>query len=387
MIKYRSGGGKGEDQNEFNEASYFCILNLPTDLIHKIFSRLQLKYILRSRVVCRAWYNLFSVPDFMHHYAKNTPFTTLLLSHYQQAVTATEHHTFSFVEISEEGDCTRTTIEPKLPFCRKQDSFLSIKGSCNGLLCLLLHNSRFEVIYIYNPTSGESISLPVHTFDKYERAYLVSLVYEFGFSPSTNNFKVLKINHQKTINGERVQQCEIFTVGVDHKWRQLEFSFKVGYYACRIALNWAVCWFARDLDSTNYIAAFDFGKEEVGLISHPHGLLLKYMELAFLNNRLRLLDYSIPSHYTMWTMEEYGVAESWTKIVISRSCFPSCAPLLWQCPIAILQNGNLLFRLGRGKGFMCYNPTQKECTVVEVPDDVQQFIYYIKEFAPIRLGA
>ncbi|KAG8389083.1 hypothetical protein BUALT_Bualt02G0192300 [Buddleja alternifolia] len=373
-------------QNELEEVSCLSILNLPTDLIHKIFSRVQVKAIARCKVVCSAWYNLLSVPDFVNYYAKNTPFTTLLLSQHHKAVTCTtKRDTFSFAEISEDGnDCTRTTIEPKVPGWPKQDAYLFIKGSCNGLLCLLLHNFRVdcEVIYIYNPTSGETISLPQHTFKQNELSYAA---YKFGFSPSTNKFKVLKIVPITMSNGDRTQRCEIFTVGVDQRWRQLdlEYSFRAKYSGCRIALNGVVCWLAWDLDSTN-IATFDFGEEKLGHISHPRGVVLNYtnMEIVVLNNRLRLLDYSIPSHYTMWTMEEYGVAESWTKIVILKSCFPSYAPLLQQCPVAILQNGNILFRIGRVKGFMCYSPKQKECSEVEVPDG-EGFIHCISEFAPL----
>ncbi|KAG8389444.1 hypothetical protein BUALT_Bualt02G0230100 [Buddleja alternifolia] len=376
-------GGEG-----LMSSNYFCIiLNLPTDLIYKIFCRLQVKFISRCRVVCKAWYNLLSIPGFVNYYAKNTPFTTLVLSHYQQAAAITERDIFSFLEISEDGDdCTRTTINAKLPFWPQRNSALSLEDSCNGLLCFLLYNHKVDchVIYIYNPTSGKSISLPEHRFRQHPIIFKhpyeeYSLAYLFGFSPSTNNFKVLKSVHifDKRNKKDRVVRSEIFTVGVDHEWRQLKYAFYVRCPVCSLDLNVAACWF---IGNTS-IVAFDFGEEKLGHIPPPRGVVVNYrnMMLVALNRRLCLFDYSVPSHYTIWTMEEYGVVESWTKTVISRSCFSSDAPVLHH-PIAMLRNGNILFKLVGTKVLVIYSPKRKECTVVEVLNDVEGLIGCIMEF-------
>ncbi|KAG8375240.1 hypothetical protein BUALT_Bualt10G0079700 [Buddleja alternifolia] len=160
------------------------IEDIPIAILLEIFLKLPVRAIIRCKSVCKSWFNLLSTnhPYFTNVYAKNSPFTALVL---RRGVLETCRR------VSEDGNsCMRTRFEPRVPDYLDAKSALYLISSSQGLLCLCEHKYVacfiVETVYISNPITAECIALRPHRVP-YRNGNLI--LYEFGFSPSTNNFK------------------------------------------------------------------------------------------------------------------------------------------------------------------------------------------------------
>ncbi|KAI3468545.1 hypothetical protein Pfo_025208 [Paulownia fortunei] len=346
-------------------------MELPTDLVLEIFRRLPCKDVLSSKCVCRAWYKLLSDPDFTTTYARNSPFTTLILTHGYM------DKSVFLLEFAADGELIRTPIfKPEVPdFVETDlDSKLSIIGSCNGLLFLLLRrcycDRLAEKVYVCNPLLGGCVALAE---DKVVKQPWDCVEYKLGYVPFTNNFKLLRFVYQ---DNKIVEQAKIFTVGMDDKWRSVEDPF--------------TCWvsWCKGHENLDLICTFDFGEEKSSGIPKPPGLLQlswEMMNLTILNNRLSLVDLSDYSQMSIWTMEEYAVAESWSRNILLRCWIPyyMATRLSHLFPIAVLPNGNILFSDKASDRLFSFSLEKKQCTLIKVSDaDRILLTTYANTYAP-----
>ncbi|KAG8375174.1 hypothetical protein BUALT_Bualt10G0072900 [Buddleja alternifolia] len=368
---------KGAHETQ-NGASDSCISALPASILTEIFLRFPIVDLMKLKLVCTSWYKLISESSFTDIYCSNSPFTTLLLPMNISTIISSSQVLY-LLEISENGNCIRTPIRPRLPGWMQRKSSEFVIGSCNGLLSLSMQRNGAEVIYVSNPIMGEYVELPEHERDHDDTRFVV---YKIGFSPSVNNFKVLRIVY-KTWLDTNVEECEIFTVGVDERWRRLDNPFmNLCYWVDGISLNGAFHWILRDKGSFQ-ISTFNLAEERAGQVLHPPGLVLdsKTMNLALFDNQLSLVDYSIESQITIWTMKEYRNAESWTKDVILRSWFPPGLHISKLSPVGKLQNGDIIF--GHSADLISFNVKQKKCSRIGffgVPRVASRIIPYAPSF-------
>lgn len=166
----------------------------------------------------------------------------------------------------------------------------------------------------------------------------------FGFSSLENCFKVIRIRHQ---NLEPGKSSKIATVGVNRwYWRGCSKIAMLSDMRRIVFVNEFFHWIDMDFTGNLSINTFDIGKEEVGRISQPCDLELRKscaMSLGKLASHLCLLDSRIPSQVALWKLNEYGVADSWTKDVLVRSCFPFYVDFLRLTPISLSKQGDIIF--------------------------------------------
>ncbi|XP_011069616.1 uncharacterized protein LOC105155439 [Sesamum indicum] len=208
--------------------------------------------------------------------------------------------------------------------------------------------------------------------------------HHFGFSPSTSEFKVVRIVYSaasvQPLIVEGKPEIQICTVGVDKEWRNLawypSFPLIMSNWSNVVTLNGAHHWIVVDK-----IHTFNIREENHGPILHlpvpvPVPVAgsslessLSSMELLVLNNQLTLVDNSVLSQITTWTIKEYGVVESWTKHVIFQDSFPNVLCCQKVFPVAMLRSGPILFSDPCHNGhFILYNPKRKECAYTQIPD-------------------
>ncbi|PIN02398.1 hypothetical protein CDL12_25094 [Handroanthus impetiginosus] len=170
---------------------------LPPDLILKIFFKLSTRDLLCSRSVCKSWYNLITNPDFTNNYARNSHFTTIVLSQHSYNL-----KNFFLHKITLSGEF----IQPRIKLI-------------NGLLFLLLRrlndhhnmNKVKEEVYVINPLFRGCFKLgDYRILNKGGRL----AQYKLGFVPTTNKFKLLRIVFR---DDGRFQEANIFSVGEDVK--------------------------------------------------------------------------------------------------------------------------------------------------------------------------
>ncbi|KAK4389133.1 hypothetical protein Sango_2250300 [Sesamum angolense] len=321
---------------------------------------------------------LISESSFADDYGRNSPFTHLLLP-INRGIADTISQRLYLLEISENGDCIRRPIKLQLLESMKRRFSKFVVGSCSGLLSLSICKPGAEVICVSNPLTGECIELPEHERDRADKSFVL---YKMGFSPFVDKFKVLRIAC-KSWDDSETEKCEIFTVGVDDRWRSLGNLFsRMCIWADWISLNGALHWILQD-SSTVGISTFDLAEEKVGRISHPPGLVLdsSTMNVALFRNQLNLVDCSVPSQITIWTMKEYAIASSWTKDVILKSWFPPDVHVNKLIPVERLHNGDIVF--GHCAVLISFNVKQKKCSQFEgfgVPRIASRIITYAPSF-------
>ncbi|OUZ99216.1 F-box domain [Macleaya cordata] len=103
-----------------------------------------------------------------------------------------------------------------------------IVGSCNGLICFSVsHNSSTSTntfvgndpIYICNPITGEEVNLPTFINNNNNGGFhWIGMASGFGYLPSTNEYKVLRISNRDERSG-KVGQVEVYTLGSGKGWR------------------------------------------------------------------------------------------------------------------------------------------------------------------------
>ncbi|PIN00863.1 hypothetical protein CDL12_02510 [Handroanthus impetiginosus] len=340
-------------------------MELPTDLMFDIFFRLECKDILCCKGVCRAWYNFLSDPNFSTNYARYSPPLTLLASQHRRG-----YGEYLFlIHVGANGEFIRRRIKPKSRRYLNRYSIVTVIGSCNGLVFLLRITFNYslrtltEQVYFGNPLLGGCVALI--EFKRVNKRVCYE-EYKLGFVPSTDKIKLLRIGFEKDGG---VLEAHIMTFREDDKWRELKdpltflFPFTTG-----TCFNGAYHGIAKD-ENVEWISTFHFGKEKCGRISKPPGLLYfsHNTRMTVLNNHLCLIDYV--THYpemTIWTMKDYGVADSWSKDILLRSWFPR-KRFHRLLPFTTLPNGDILF-LEHGGPLLSFSPKTKQFTIVQFHD-------------------
>ncbi|XP_061990764.1 putative F-box protein At3g16210 [Rosa rugosa] len=195
---------------------------LPSEIIClNILPRLPRESLMRFRCVCKSWKTLLTAnPVFRSIHLNFHPHnstTHLLLDAYGSSDPfVIRKHYLLLVKASQEGTApSHVTDLVTLP-----DSFINMRYA-NGLV--LGYFGRNDPIYIFNPFTRESIIVPSPTppVDHYLDLY-------FGFSPSTNEYKVVHMATQKTyiaaldIGEERFRIIRVPSELVEEVWRIIE---------------------------------------------------------------------------------------------------------------------------------------------------------------------
>jgi hypothetical protein len=180
-----------------------------------ILAQLPMQKILQCRCICKIWYNLLIGQD-----------SDVLQS-------AKVRDTLVFRTPTEKGqsDIYLFELEPGLEQVMKFNytkaslpnrSRLALVGSCNGLLCLYDLDSM-KSLYVVNPMTSEYVQTPPKLYKERRHAgTLVDAVHGFGFSPVTNQYKVIRV-FEKVLSHPNVHHeslGEIFTLGTN-KWRSI----------------------------------------------------------------------------------------------------------------------------------------------------------------------
>ncbi|KAL7122621.1 hypothetical protein ACP275_01G055400 [Erythranthe tilingii] len=345
-------------------------MDIPPDLLQEIFIRLPCKDVVVSKCVCRSWYNLLSHPDFTANYTINSPFTALFSEHLNPK-------SFSLLQLGQNGGLIRTPINPKLPGypAEKLDSNnsdLQFIGTRNGLLSLLLRirsrNRTIEKIYFFDPIFDECFEIAENNVAVEEFGY----EYMVGYVPEIETYKILRFVYD---DNQQVLRAKILSVGVDQEWRILDDPFTFLFPSSNgVSFKGFHHWVSTN-PNLDRICTFDLLDEKCSGIPKPRELKQlshEKMNLRVLNNdRLSLIDVSVWGEISIWTMEEYGVADSWSKNVIS--CF-SINGFPWELRrsdyhiITAFPNGDILLSQKGGTTFFYISSERKQSTKVEIPD-------------------
>ncbi|KAK4435551.1 hypothetical protein Salat_0718600 [Sesamum alatum] len=375
MKRRTRNGGSGKRRKApkiGNGVSQLSLMDLPTAVLHEIFFKLPVSSIINAKFVCTELYKTLSDPEFAVNYTKNTRFTSIF-SIKHRLTDDLDSPIFILTEISEDYEYFETALTPRIPDFVDLNSSLSLRRTCDGLLCLNLMEPRAEVAHICNPLTGDYLALPPH---KPKRGYPLSLVYGLGFCQSANKYKVLRVICDPAEPGNGYG--EILTIGVDSGWRSLanpavpmpEFLLDLN------SLNGVLHWLFFAGNRSSCIYSFDLGEERLGQMPGPPGVVLncERMRLVLLSNQLCLVDPSKRNTLVIWKMKEHASGNSWTKDIILSKSFPRRVRFRGHWPLAISRNGEIIMSDPLNNFVVSYNPEKGTCTKIKV-FEMERFAY------------
>ncbi|KAF3779013.1 F-box/kelch-repeat protein [Nymphaea thermarum] len=320
-------------------------ITIPFDVVAEfILPSVAARDLVRFRSVCKSWRQLIDDPNFIHNYLRRhdltlhqelpPSFTSIRNQHHVHQVIAhssgyrqmrpTERDGLYCMDIKCEDTNGRIKDNGKpikilgLEDCPKDAGF-NMLPPCKGLV---LFENNSAPLYLCNPATGESTSLPQPSTAALRWH---GFCYGFGFDDHSKEFKVLHVWDVHDDEG-LVYYHEILSLGKDCSWRQLgRLPFR--WYNCQhpgtpfnSSLHWIMCtWEKTGRD--NSLMAFDLRKEEFKRKALPPGLdKAVYLSLSLITlaeGCLGLTSYKVGGEegnigLEVWMLGDYE-GEIWTK--------------------------------------------------------------------------
>ncbi|OVA04118.1 F-box domain [Macleaya cordata] len=278
---------------------------LPEEIIIDILSRLPVKSVLQCRLVCKAWRSLVCDPSFAHmhllrrrrHDDDHGKVNIAVMTLFENNSSERFHYTL------DNENCEKSYEIRSFDFSSDDDLILcDIVGSCNGLICIADYKDDGS-LYIFNPITRECLNLP-NLINQSSCLRIEDMVYGFGYLPSTNEYKVVRICYYEHFAG-RVQ---VYTLGAGSGWRDKgEITYSLIFYPPEptILANGALHW--RD---GGEIVAFDLADEEFLLLPTPPCSLLdsendQYpFQLQVLGGRLCVVHCKNEVSVEVWSLKK-----------------------------------------------------------------------------------
>lgn len=289
---------------------------IPYELLVDILVRLPVASLLRFKSVCKSWNSLITNPSFV-------------TKHLNHSKTNSEKILF--------GLCTEGNDQRPYLLCRDNEQFrdelselkflipldlplhyFRIVGSLNGILCLRVPLiSEISTIILWNPSTRKSIIVPKPEF-------LHNFVLGFGLQPATHDYKLVKIEYVITRlgNGTKV---DIYTHATG--WRGIVSTFpsnyKIEHQEAQAFVNGTINWIGIDYSKSrrerNTVVSFDTSTETFSALTLPPALgdELDYSIAKVFQGSLAVFFHQRwdDTALCIWVMKEYGVSESWTKVL------------------------------------------------------------------------
>ncbi|KAL3630250.1 hypothetical protein CASFOL_023234 [Castilleja foliolosa] len=302
-----------------------AIAELPEELITIILSKLPVKSLLRFKCVCKSWYSLIKSPNFIHLHLNNSSNHKCIMI--RSCIDSIEQeidcfpHVLSFYSHETLADLG---IQIDTPFPTSY-GFYNVSGPCNGLICMTKNSDQ---ILIINPATREFRSLFVP-----QSGYYFDTV-AFGLDPNSGEYKVAMIgvhyDHTRyhpsyspfspppLFRGAR--EAVVYDFSTD-SWREtgIVFPEPFDYYQKSITLNGAFHWMPVGAIRNVPILSFRISDEVIESIPLPGFYSWEHenhcADLFVLNKSLAIVLYYSTECFEISVMNEYGVKDSWAKLV------------------------------------------------------------------------
>ncbi|KEH43632.1 putative F-box domain-containing protein [Medicago truncatula] len=304
---------------------------LPEELIVDILLKLPVRSLLQCKCVCKSWKTLISNPQFTKtHFLNSIDSPQLFSSGIGVRRNPNEILSYPVKPLLENPSNSITPLNFSMEHC------YDILGSCNGLLCLYdIYQHNFT---LWNPSINlKSKTSPTIILSDTE----IIIDYGFGYDQINDKYKVLVF-----VLHEYEKTARIYTFG-ENIWNTFPnfpcyLNSQLGIYLSG-TLNWI-----GNKDNEYVLISIDLEKEiygEVLLPRHDDADNVRSTHLSVLSDCL-CVSFDYKTHWTVWMMKEYGVAESWTKLmIIPQQEFK----LIWK-PLFMSENGAVLVRTMRTAG-------------------------------------
>nr|GEU34276.1 hypothetical protein [Tanacetum cinerariifolium] len=289
-------------------------------LLLEILSRLPVKTLLRCRSVSNDWRELIDSPDFVKIHLNQSKGTYNVLTFLRRYDSILSSHSLSL-----NSRPTFVKVEP--PF-NLTGFFPRDLGSCNGLICLSWGKSNQE-LSLWNPSTKKHKwipTMPIHYPPHTENNRIVDTL---RYDNANDDYKVVRLLQ---FSASKLGSCDYKVLVYSLKlnvWQNVEhdFPYCTQRVYCNAPMSHSVCvggaihWSLLrkdDLHQNHVLVAFDLASQSFRSVPQPHYTAL-YMsiDVGILGGCLCLVG--IPEedidYVDIWMMKEYGVKESWMKLL------------------------------------------------------------------------
>ncbi|CAB4293430.1 unnamed protein product [Prunus armeniaca] len=330
---------------------------LPQALVLEILSSVSIKTLLNCRCVCKDWLSIISDPQFTKLHSSRSPVGILIKTY--PPIRKSRKLDFTHIEDCAGSDLLLEKIrfnpQNSLPIGAMPE--FRLINSCNGLLCLSGPNRDYPC-FVCNPILGEHISIPPTNLSR-NKCFFVGL----GFSNGTNEYKLLQMT-----NGT---EAEIYTIGTG-VWRSVgNAPGDIDQLPFNPFLHGALHWVSYSSTVPDFIHSFHFEREQFRPLPVPSLLGNRFSDCYILEVVGGCLCLSVfdddYSKFDMWVMKEYGVQESWTKVLVFGNLYECPEERICHVyePIMFLRNGEILL-LFNNCAVVCYNQETKSFREIRI---------------------
>ncbi|KAH7843836.1 hypothetical protein Vadar_021237 [Vaccinium darrowii] len=313
-------------------AAATTISDLPNPVICDILSRLPLNSIFTCKRVCKVWRDLTLEPHFAKLHLSTFPLSLIFYRHGNDNNNSPSH--FEILQLHDPPVLGHHN--PPMKF-RTEFYFphmhIGKVASCNGLILLSNYPSK-DLIIVCNPLTAHYFILPKPKLVR--RTYRNYVGFGFGYSPATDQYKVLRYTH--TLTPTRLFDIDIYTLGVDDEWRSLGDTAQppVFYTSGLVFLNGALHWVG--FENSKIICYFDIEKEQFGSFPLPSHIQNDCRYLGVVGNWLYIRSVGV---LKFWMLKDYGDFGSWTLECVIEKPFAQGVGGFVE-PLKILKDGTLL---------------------------------------------
>ncbi|XP_058733747.1 F-box/kelch-repeat protein At3g06240-like [Vicia villosa] len=302
-------------------------LYLPHELIILILLKLPVNSVIRFKLVCKLWFSLISDPHFASSHFEHAA------SHSRKIVWMERFCNIRSIDF--EG--SMSNVSPNINFSTPPFLFPTIKGSCRGFI--YVHTRR--TIYIWNPTTGSHIEIPISPFESNNKSNTLDNLYGFGYDRSRDDYLVVACCYDPDLyNISSLLQFFSFR---DHKWREVEGphgSYRIESEKEGSLCNGAIHWTAyRHYDDLKVIVAFDLMERNLLEIPFSDEFELGLSSDVWVFGEFLSVWTQNNDTVEIFVMKEYKVHSSWTKTLV----FPIINnDLSYFIPVCHTKSGDIL---------------------------------------------
>ncbi|KAK4439432.1 F-box protein CPR1 [Sesamum alatum] len=341
--------------------------NLPPEIVTDILSRLPVKALRRFRCVSKPWRSLIDSKDFvklhLHQSTKTNSNRCLLVEDTLLDAFAVDLDSFERLDL---GD-------PPL-----HDHGMA--NSCNGLVLAVS-----DTPLLWNPSTRKFKELPPTPLDPPgDVKVYVNELYGFGYDSKSDDYKVVRVTEVGDgPDGEYLySETKIYSLK-SNSWKRVSdypHILPSGKRVWGVYLNDALHTVVKHCHHCESIMAFDLGTAEHHELPRPDltGENVGVASVEVMGGYLTALVPRNMNRSEIWVMKEYGVKESWTKLL----CFapPMPEPYMNLTPLAYSNNGDEVLLNYDGRCLPAYSLRKQAVRIVDLPGLVPPF-YNVACFA------
>ncbi|EYU31492.1 hypothetical protein MIMGU_mgv1a024596mg [Erythranthe guttata] len=342
---------------------------LPVEILEELLSWLSVKDLLRFKSVCKNWNSIISSHHFINLHLKKS----ISISSSRSRIFLPHDKAFRTVEYSRDprGGGDRIDFQT-LP--RPKETIGTFIGTCDGLICYL--DIKTMRICVSNPFLGVSKTLDLNVDTRFCTTILFLW---FGRESSDDEYKVVLgiKSYDGKSNYSKYHMHLIKPFSDNCSWkstREVDGRLElIWYFGEGILLHGIVHCLLYDRvthagPTVDYVVfTYDLCRESVGEISMPVGPHFLHAEIGVIDGCLSAIcnvSRGNSAIYEVWTMKEYEVKESWTKLMnISRGCDYHMSPYWHLKLVGVTANGDLILSCYPKHRLLIYKVAEKKSEI------------------------